>query len=143
MEPTTSFLSLCAHSFVWWLLTNALGAALVWGRYLLLAAGAAKNSNGDLLGLALSSLLIPWFIATYLTLLWPVFALLPQWWALAATQRQGRRGRLFLVVLGPFGLLAAGQILWSNYELLAFTCCYLLAALGAAAWMFRRWLWQF
>lgn len=141
MEARASFLSLCAHSFVWWLLTNALGAALVFVRYQLLAAEAAKAAASSLLSLAFSSFLIPWFIATYLTLLWPVFALLPQWWALAARQPPARRGRMLLVILGPFALLAASQKHWLRSEPLEFMCCYLVGALVSAAWMFRRWLW--
>lgn len=142
MQPTASFSDLCAHSFVWWLLTNALGAALIFVRFLLLAAGAAKDSISDLFGLTLISLIIPWFIVTYETLLWPVFALLPQGWALDADQHQERRGRMLLVILGPFALLVVAQIAWLDYELLVFTLCYLLAASGAATWMFRQWLWQ-
>jgi hypothetical protein len=141
MEARASFLSLCAHSFVWWLLTNALGATLVYVRLLLLAAGAAEVSASQQIGLAISSIVIPWLIASYITLLWPVFALLPQWWALTARQPQERRGRMLLVILAPFALFATGQIYRCNYQLLALTGCYLLAALGAAAWMFRRWLW--
>lgn len=84
MEPRTSFLSFCAHSFVWWLLTNALGAALVYGRFELLMSQTGEASVSDPLGLLLVSLAIPSLVAVYLTLLWPIFALLPQWWALAA-----------------------------------------------------------
>jgi hypothetical protein len=141
MEARASFLNLCAHSFVWWLLTNGFGAALIYVRFELLAAGMAEASTSDQLGLALASFLIPWFIASYLTLLWPLFALLPQWWALAAQQPQERRGRMLLVILGPFALLAASQKLWLHSEALEFMGCYLVASLGSAAWMFRRWLW--
>jgi hypothetical protein len=59
MEPRASFLSLCAHSFVWWLLTNALGSALLYVRFELLAAGMAKASARAQLNLALASFLIP------------------------------------------------------------------------------------
>jgi len=141
MEIRASFLSLCAHSFVWWLLTNVLGSALIYVRFELLAAEVAETSVGDQLGLALASFLIPWFVASYLTLLWPLFALLPQWWALAAQQPQVRRGRMLLVILGPFALFAISQKLWLHSEPLEFVGCYLVAALGSAAWMFRRWLW--
>jgi hypothetical protein len=141
MEARTSFLSLCAHSFVWWLLTNALGTTLVGVRYLLLAAEAAETSVGDQFGLSIASLLIPWLIASYLTLFWPILALLPQWWALAAQQPQERRGRMLLVILGPFALLAFSQNFWQHREPLEFMGCYLVASLGSATWMFRRWLW--
>jgi hypothetical protein len=140
MEVRASFLSLCAHSFVWWLLTNVLGAALVYVRFLLLASKAPPASASDQISLVFISITIPYLIATYLTLLWPVFALLPQWWALAAQQQQARRGRLLLVVLGPFTLLAAYYNLRLNCEALAFMGCYLGASLVSAAWMFRQWL---
>lgn len=141
MEPRTSFFSLCAHSFVWWLLTNALGATLVYVRFLLLATGTAEISTSEQLGLSIASLLIPWLIASYLTLFWPIFALLPQWWALAAQQPQERRGRMLLVILGPFALLTVSQNFWQHREPLEFMGCYLVASLGSATWMFRRWLW--
>jgi hypothetical protein len=141
MEPRSSFLNFCAHSFVWWLLTNALGAALVYVRLELLAAKMAEAFASEQLGLALASFLIPCFIASYLTLLWPIFALLPQWWALAAQRPQARRGRLLLVVLGPFAVLAACQKLRLHDDELQFIGCYLAASLVSAAWMFRRWLW--
>jgi len=43
--------------------------------------------------------------------------------------------------LGPFALFAISQKLWLHSEPLEFVGCYLVAALGSAAWMFRRWLW--
>jgi hypothetical protein len=141
MEPRTSFLSLCAHSFVWWLLTNALGAALVYVRFLLLASNATYAATSGQVDLALASLIIPYLAATYLTLFWPIFALLPQWWALAAQQPQARRGRLLLVILGPIALLTASQSLWLHREPLEIMGCYVGASLVSAAWMFRRWLW--
>jgi len=141
MEVRASFLSLCAHSLVWWLLTNVLGATLAYAQFELLTASIAKGSVGDFTGLLLSSLLIPLTIATYLTLLWPLFALLPQWWALTARQPQVRRTRMLLVILGPFILVAALQRHHLSYEVPSFLLGYPLAAVVSAAWMFRRWLW--
>ena len=140
MEHRTSFLSLCAHSFVWWLLTNALGAALVYGRFELLMSQTGEASVSDPLGLLLVSLAIPSLVAVNLTLLWPIFALLPHWWALAAQRPQACRGRLLLAVLGPFAMLAAYQKLRLHDDELQFMVCYLAASLVSAAWMFRRWL---
>lgn len=85
------------------------GRHCVFVRFELLAAEMDKVSASDQLGLALAPFLTPWFIASYLTLLWPVFALLPQWWALAAQRPQARRGRRRLVVLGPVAVLAICQ----------------------------------
>jgi hypothetical protein len=141
MEIRASFLSLCAHSFVWWLLTNALGAGLLYVRFELLVASISKRSISGFMDLLLASFIIPSLIATYLTLLWPLFGLLPQWWALTARQPQVRRGRMLLVVLGPFILFTACQWHQLAYEVPEFMLTYPLAAVVSAAWMFRRWLW--
>ncbi len=115
MEVRTSFLSLCAHSFATWLLTNILGAALTYLSYSILMPGATGNADDTSLNpvawlitipLTFFNVLLPYsaglIVAFYATLLWPFLFFLPQLWALSAAQPSERRGRLILVGLAPF-----------------------------------------
>ncbi len=153
MQPRASFLSLCAHSFAAWLLTNVLGAALTYLSYSVLMPGATGNAEATSLNpvawllttpLTFFNVILPYsaglIVAFYAALLWPFLFFLPQLWALSAAQPQERRGRLLLAILTPFSLLAAGQLACMSHGLLVATACYCLAYLFATTVIFWRWV---
>jgi hypothetical protein len=153
MEPRASFLSLCAHSFVVWLLTNILGFALTYLSHSVFMPGAtidaAPTAPSLVAGLmtvtlAFFKIILPYaaglMVAFYLALLWPLLFFLPQLWALSAAQPPERRGRLLLALLTPFSLFAAGQLTFMSHGLLVATACYCLACLLANTAVFWRWV---
>jgi hypothetical protein len=141
MEVRASFLSLCAHSLVWWLLTNALGTAGIFLMHLSQAEG--YDAAGQTLD---GALLIGLLIAIYTS---PAGCLagLVSLWAMAAAKGWQRAIWLLLsLTMGYLILLLApslltGRVMWPKTSVLKLTLPYPIAAYLSAFWLYRPWIW--
>lgn len=142
MEVRASFLSLCAHSFMWWLLTNALGTLGIFLVHLSQAEG--YDATGHSLD---GALLIGFFIAIY-TLPAGCLAWLVSLWAMAAAQGWQRAIRLLLSLTGGCLILLlapsliTGKVAWPDTSALKIIVPYLVSAYLSAFWLYRPWIWS-